>query len=64
MVTIHPQPYVTIYFHVLLLIVMVTVSRLIYGNYHESPNKVSAFLFALYILNIKKTATGFQMNSL
>ncbi|MGZ2371888.1 EpsG family protein [Ancylomarina sp. YFZ004] len=50
MFNIHPQTYSFLYYHFILLMVMLTVFRLLSGNYRGSVKSTGTFIFALIIL--------------
>lgn len=50
MFNIHPHTYTFIYFHVILLVVLITAFRLYNGNYKGTKTATGAFLFALTLL--------------
>jgi len=49
---IQPQLYLIVYYHFLLVIVMVTIFRLVNGSYKPNTNHTKFFLFAFFILMI------------
>jgi hypothetical protein len=50
MLGIHPQTYLFIYIHFLLIIVLITIFQLTSGSYKPTNNRLGAFIFALFLV--------------